>query len=211
LPEQYGDVEKRLLKTQKIIAGVDEVGRGALAGPVYAGAVILDYHKLMALSKQERSIVRDSKALNRAQREKSLPLVKALSISYATGCAETEEIERLGITKATFLAMHRALSKLKTSFDILLIDGKFPLPDFSLEQLNLIGGDRTCYSIAAASILAKETRDKIMMQEANLFPLYGFEKHVGYATQSHLKAIHTHGICTLHRKNFEPIRSLCTP
>jgi ribonuclease HII len=211
LREQYGHIEKQLLQKQKVIAGVDEVGRGALAGPVYAGAVVLDYHKLMALTKEERSLIRDSKALNRAQREKSLPLVMNISLSYATGSAETEEIEQIGITKATFLAMHRALSKLKCLFDILLIDGKFPLPDFALKQFSLIGGDRTCYSIAAASILAKETRDKIMIDHANSFPHYGFESHVGYATKKHLHAIHTHGVCTLHRKNFEPIRSLCIP
>lgn len=208
MAEQYGQLEKQLLRQKKIIAGVDEVGRGALAGPVYAGAAILDFAKLLAMKKADRILIRDSKSLSRAQREKAKSLVETIAISYATGCAETDEIAELGITKSTFLAMHRALAKLSIPFDVLLIDGKYPLPDYASEQISIICGDGSCYSIAAASILAKETRDSLMREHAILYPAYGFDAHVGYATSKHLQAIQEQGVCALHRKNFEPIKSL---
>lgn len=211
MPEKYGLIERRLLRQKKIIAGVDEVGRGALAGPVYAGAAILDYKKLFAMKDDEKSLIRDSKSLNRQQREKSFLLVQDIAITYSTASADLEEIASLGIVKATFLAMHRALAKLLTPFDILLIDGKYPLPDLQNEQMSIIGGDASCYSIAAASILAKETRDKIMRQHAAEFPGYGFDSHVGYATHKHLQAIQEQGACSLHRKNFEPFKSMNEP
>ncbi len=208
MAEQYGVIEKRFLAQKKKLVGIDEVGRGALAGPVYAGAVIIDFYKLYALATESRALVRDSKTLSRAQREKSLGFVKEIASSYATGRAEIDEIEGLGITKATFLAMQRALATLDESFDVLLIDGKYPLPDYSGEQLAIIGGDHSCFSIAAASILAKEARDEIMRFESDKFPGYGFDSHVGYATRHHLQAINDYGICSMHRKNFEPIKTL---
>lgn len=206
--KSYGIVEKKLLHQKRIIAGVDEVGRGALAGPVYAGAAVLDYKKLLALDKAELSLIRDSKSLSRPQREKSLILINKIALTHTTAFADVHEIEMLGIVQATFLAMKRALGQLTLAFDILLIDGKFPIPEFDREQLSLIGGDRTCYAIAAASILAKEARDTVMREEGNRYPNYGFENHVGYATGKHLEAIRNLGACSLHRKNFEPIKSL---
>jgi ribonuclease HII len=207
LTDQYGKIERQLLRQKKTIAGVDEVGRGALAGPVYAGAAILDFTKLFALDRAELALIRDSKSLSRSQREKSLLLIQDLTISHATASAETYEIEELGITKATFLAMTRALGKLKP-FDILLIDGKYPLPGFDKEQRSIIGGDASCFSIAAASILAKEARDSIMREQDLKFPGYGFDSHVGYATNKHLDAIRQQGACALHRRNFEPVKTL---
>lgn len=207
MAEQYGDIEKKLLLRKKIIAGVDEVGRGALAGPVYAGAVILDFKKLYALDPQSRALVRDSKSLSRAQREKSVCIVKEIASSYATGHASSQEIEEFGIVPATFMAMRRALNQL-SPFDLLLIDGKHPIPDFSQQQFSIIGGDRTCYTIAAASILAKETRDPLMREESIKYPGYGFDSHVGYATRTHLTAIKKLGVCSIHRKNFAPLKKL---
>ncbi len=208
MASSYGEIEKRFLRKNKVIAGVDEVGRGALAGPVYAGAVILDFYKLYDLDEDRRALIRDSKALSKLQREKALPLVKEIASHHATGHADLEEIARLGIVKATFLAMHRALANLGSRYDILLIDGKYPLPDHLGEQMAIIGGDHLCFSIAAASILAKETRDTHMRIEAEQFPGYGFDSHVGYATRDHLRAIHQKGACGLHRKNFEPIKTM---
>ncbi|MBP6045141.1 ribonuclease HII [Candidatus Woesebacteria bacterium] len=208
MAEQYGDIEKKLLLRKKIIVGVDEVGRGALAGPVHAGAVILDFKKLFALDPQSLSLIRDSKSLSRSQREKSVCIVKDIASSYATGEASSQEIEEFGIVPATFLAMRRALKQLNAPFNLLIIDGKHPIPDFPHQQISIIGGDRTCYTIAAASILAKETRDPLMREHSLKYPGYGFDSHVGYATRTHLLAIKKLGICSLHRKNFAPLKNL---
>ncbi len=208
MDKNYGDLEQNLLLQNKVIAGVDEVGRGCLAGPVYAAAAVLDFDKLFALKKNQLSLIRDSKSLSHKQRAISLSFLPDIALSYGIAHADTWEIEELGISKATFLAMHRALNQLKVPFDILLLDGKYPLPDFEKKQMCIIGGDASCFSIAAASIFAKEARDGIMRDIAKTFPNYGFEKHVGYATKMHLSAIKQHGICSLHRKNFEPIKSM---
>ena len=207
MAEQYGEIEKKLFRQSITVAGVDEVGRGALAGPVYAGAVILSPKRLFALPAAELSLVRDSKALTRVQRSKSVSIVEKIAVSSAVERAETEEIEKLGIVQATFLAMKRAIAKLSQDFGLLLIDGKFPIPDFPSPQKSIIGGDGSCYSIAAASILAKEARDQYMREQAPQFPKYGFDAHVGYATPQHLRALQKEGACSLHRKNFAPMRN----
>ena len=208
MADTYGAFEKQLVRLQKHIVGVDEVGRGALAGPVYAGAAILDFAKLFKLSRENRSLIRDSKSLTHAQRQKSLLLIHKVAKTYAVGSADIREIESLGITQASFLAMRRALAKLTESFDVLLIDGKLYLPNVFVEQHAIIGGDASCFSIAAASILAKEARDELMREESPLYPAYGFDSHVGYATEKHLNAIHEHGPCAIHRKSFDPIKAL---
>lgn len=209
LLESYGHLEKELLQTHTVLAGVDEVGRGALAGPVYAGAAILDFSKLFQLEPSARKLVRDSKKLSPTQRQNSLSILEDICISKATASTSHEEIEALGISKATFLAINRALEKLSTPFDLLLIDGKYPLPDFYGRQKTVIGGDASCFSIAAASIIAKVARDTLMKEASLHYPQYGFEKHVGYATKQHITAIKESGACPIHRKNFEPIKSLC--
>ena len=206
MPE-YGALEKKFLKQKLRIVGVDEVGRGALAGPVYAGAAILDFSKLFALESRSRSLVRDSKALTRSQRVESVGIIQQVALSYAVDKADKQEVETLGIVSATFLAMKRALSNLSQGFDLLLIDGKFPIPGFLAPQKNIIGGDGSCYSIAAASVLAKVARDAFMRDQAEKFPGYGFETHVGYATREHLLAIKQQGACALHRSNFAPFRN----
>ncbi|MBI2603606.1 MAG: ribonuclease HII [Deltaproteobacteria bacterium] len=200
----YKKAEKELFHQKIWVAGIDEVGRGALAGPVYAGASILDFNKLDALKKNERSLIRDSKTLSHAQRQKAVCLIETIALDHSVAHASSLEIETLGIVGATFLAMHRALEKLSHAFHVLFIDGKFPLPEFHGEQKAIIGGDNATYSIAAASILAKEARDAFMREQSSLYPHYHFHANVGYGTRQHLDAISEQGACPLHRKNFSP-------
>ncbi|MEZ4741327.1 MAG: ribonuclease HII [Bdellovibrionota bacterium] len=202
-----GKLEKRLA-SGGLVAGVDEVGRGCLAGPVYAAAVVLDLEKLSHLSMAELSLMRDSKSLSKIQRQRILPIIEEIAISSSIGQASVREIERLGISAATFLAMHRAIASLQVEYHILLIDGKMPLPDYNGRQASIVKGDNLCYSIACASILAKEARDGYMLKQSIRYPSYGFESHVGYGTKRHLDSIKENGICPLHRRNFSPISSM---
>ena len=203
---QKGALEKKHHRRDRRIIGVDEVGRGCLAGPVYAAVVALDYYKVNDLDGTVRDLIRDSKKLSSKQRQKIIPVLEAVSVEWGIGQASAREIEALGIVPATFLAMKRAFLHLKHEYDLLLIDGNQVHPDMPMEQETVIGGDGLCYAIAAASILAKEARDS-MMREAHLeYPQYGFGDHVGYGTKSHLQALAEFGITPLHRRNFAPIR-----
>jgi ribonuclease HII len=202
-----GKIEAELISLYPRIAGVDEVGRGCLAGPVYAAVVMLDYSRLRLCPRAELELLRDSKTLSPAQRQRMLPRIEELSLASAIAHAEVREIENLGIVPATFLAMTRALGKITREIDVLLIDGKAPLPGFKGYQRAVIKGDNLCFCIAAASILAKEARDRFMREAADTFPGYGFAAHVGYGTQAHLRAIAAQGPCSLHRMNFAPLRS----
>ena len=204
-----GEVEYHLLQKQLSSAGLDEVGRGCLAGPVYAAAVILDYDALVGLPAKIREKIRDSKTLSKKQRAEMISVVKEISKAWAISRASVREIESRGIVGATFLAMHRSLKELKMTFDCLLIDGNKPLEGYTGEQKTIVKGDQLCYCIAAASILAKESRDLYMREQAESFPNYGFESHVGYGTKAHIEAVKKHGACSLHRKNFAPIRDYC--
>ncbi len=203
-----GAIEKKSLQKDRRLIGVDEVGRGCLAGPVYAAIAALDYEKIDALDKTTRSLIRDSKKLSSKQRQKILPILEQVCIEWGLGHASEREIETLGIVAATFLAMKRAYLNLKDSYDLLLIDGNQRHPDMPMEQLTVVGGDSLCYAIAAASILAKEARDAVMRAAHEQFPQYGFIDHVGYGTKSHLQALNEHGISPLHRRTFAPIRSM---
>jgi ribonuclease HII len=200
-----GAIEAELSSSYPTICGVDEVGRGCLAGPVYAAAVILDYRAVHQLSPQQLNCLRDSKTLSKSQRQEMLPLIARVSLSSAVARAEAREIEQLGIVPATFLAMNRALAQLDRAVDFLLIDGRAPLPGFAPPQRAVIKGDNLCYCIAAASIIAKEARDSFMGEVGAEFPVYGFAQHVGYGTKAHLEAIYKHGPCVEHRRNFAPI------
>ena len=198
-----GQLEQTLFAEGKVVAGVDEVGRGCLAGPVFAAAVILDLPLVLKLPSKERDLIRDSKTLSARQRQSLLPQAPMLCKAYAIGSASVYEIEHTGIVPATFSAMHRALELLSQPFYFLLIDGKFRLPGFPEEkQQAIIKGDHLCFSIALASIIAKEARDAHMREAAQRYPQYLFEKNVGYGTEHHLKAIRDFGICDLHRRNF---------
>ena len=184
----------------KIIAGVDEVGRGSLIGPVYAAAVILD-------KSINKKLLKDSKILTRSKREILSKYIKKNSI-WAIGRSSVKEIEKLNILQASLLAMKRAIKKLKKKPMLVLIDGnKIP----SLENYNLksvIKGDQKIPSISAASIIAKVTRDKMIANLGKKFKGYNLDKNSGYGTKQHLKAIRNLGITNHHRKTFSPINKL---
>ncbi len=187
----------------KWIAGLDEAGRGAWAGPVVAGAVILplDREDLPAAL----AAVRDSKRLTPRKRERLLPLIKDLALTTAVGRAEPAEIDRLGIAPATRLAMARALEALNPQPDCLLLDA-FPLPESPLPQRAIVRGDALCLSIAAASIVAKVTRDRWMRDLDGEFPGYGLARHKGYGTAAHRRALDRLGPTPLHRMSWAPMR-----
>lgn len=201
-----GLLEQELHKSGLKILGVDEVGRGCLAGPVYAAFVALDYEALQGLDPSLRLLIRDSKTLSKAQRQKIIPTLHAICREWAVGKSTVREIEEMGIVPATFKAMARAYSELKQGYDRVLIDGKQTNPFIDLPQQAVIGGDGLCFAIAAASILAKEARDDFMRQASLDFPAYDFGENVGYGTKSHLTALEESGITPLHRRNFAPIQ-----
>lgn len=209
---QKGEIERHWLQQGKYPAGVDEVGRGCLAGPVVAACVILDYDRLSSLDNPSRNKIRDSKTLSSKQRQDLLALIGELSIDQAIGIGSEREIETVGILNATFLAMNRAIASLKKRKpDILLVDGNQTIRNQQLLQQTIVKGDSLCYAIAAASIVAKEFRDELMQKQSTSHPHWGFDRHVGYGTAEHLSAIRVHGICELHRRNFAPIRDMIKP
>jgi ribonuclease HII len=181
-----------------VIAGVDEVGVAPLAGPVIAAAVILPPDLLLAH-------LDDSKRLTPEQREALYPLVIERAEAWALGTATVEEIDRLNILQATRLAHRRAILNLPRRPELVLIDGRYSA-DVPLPQLVIIDGDATCASIAAASIVAKVTRDRLMVELARRYPEYGFDRHKGYGTRAHRDAIDRYGPTPLHRRSFLPIR-----
>jgi ribonuclease HII len=181
------------------LAGVDEVGRGSLFGPVFAGAVILSKRAETRLS---AAGLTDSKALTPRRRAELVPLIRRLAGAWAIGQASAAEIDRLGIRSATELAMQRALQRLNHPFQLVVVDGLLPLRRWSGPQRTLVGGDRLCAAIAAASVLAKEERDALMRRLAPRFPGYGLERHAGYGTAHHRLALQEWGPTELHRRTF---------
>lgn len=196
--------ELRLLEDgYRLIAGVDEVGRGPLAGPVVAAAIILDPKAQIPWYEE----LQDSKALSPTQREGLSPLITKAAISIGIGESEAKEIDALGIVQATRNAMTRAVNGLAVQPDHLLVDA-MPLPESGLPFRALIKGDALCRSIAAASIVAKVARDQRMFKEDAAYPDYGFARHKGYATREHLEQLGRLGPCPLHRRSFAPLRTL---
>ena len=184
----------------KIIAGVDEVGRGSLIGPVYAAAVILE-------KSINEKILKDSKKLTKSKREILSKYIKKNSV-WAIGKASVKEIEKINILQASLLAMKRAVIKLKKKPSLVLIDGN-KLPLIKNYKLNsVIKGDQKIPSISAASIIAKVTRDKMITNLGKKFKEYNWDKNYGYGTKQHLKAIKNLGITSHHRKNFSPINKI---
>ncbi len=178
------------------VAGVDEVGRGPLAGPVVCAAVI------MPLDEEKRVLgVDDSKKLSAKKREKIAEEIKKVALAYRIVEVSEEEIDRINILQATRLGMKRAVEELALPADFVLTDGNMTL-DISLPQRSIVKGDALVYSIGAASILAKTYRDNLMKEYAESYPEYGFERNAGYGTAEHIKAIRERGICAIHRKTF---------
>ncbi len=182
----------------QVVAGVDDVGRGPLAGPVMAGAVIL---KPNARIKG----IADSKQLTAKQREELFETIQESALTWAIGRAEVEEIDTLNIFHASLLAMYRAVMGLSIMPDMALIDGKH-CPKLSCMTQAIVKGDSKVAVISAASILAKVTRDREMVQLAEQYPQYGFAEHKGYSTRAHLKAIREYGLTPHHRRSFAPVK-----
>lgn len=189
------------------VAGLDEAGRGCLAGPVVAAAVILplaaDTTQLM-----ERLVgVQDSKQVTRLNRERLYNVIIQHALAVSVGVGSVELIDERNILQATKYAMQTALAQLSPAPQALLLDALL-LPTIALPQRSIIKGDARCLSIAAASIIAKVTRDRLMLHLHEAYPLYGFDQHKGYGTEAHLAALHTYGATPYHRHSFAPVREL---
>ena len=178
----------------QVLCGVDEAGRGPLAGPVCAAAVILP-------ANLEIPGLNDSKKLTDKRRRELFPIIKEQAIAYGIGLASHEEIDRINILQATYLAMERAIAQLSVKPDLALIDGN-RAKDFGIPVRTVIKGDSLSASIAAASILAKVTRDDLMLEAAQDYPQYQFEVHKGYGTKAHYAALSEHGPSPIHRMTF---------
>jgi len=189
--------ERRIWKIGKLPAGVDEAGRGPLAGPVVAAAVILP-------KECEINGLNDSKKLSHQKREILYHQIKAVAVSIGVGIIEPDEIDRINILRAALLAMEIAVKKLNPKPDFLLIDGNIRT-SLLIPQQAVIGGDSICNSIAAASIIAKVARDLIMDDYHNIHPEYNFKKHKGYPTKEHYEALRKFGPCPIHRKTFRGV------
>ncbi len=199
------EVEARLWRAGFVrVAGVDEAGRGALAGPVVAGAVILPIQPQPDAPPPPWDQVRDSKMLSPARREVLFPLIQAASLAWGIGEASAQEIDRMGIAPATRLAMQRAIEALTPPPDHLIIDW-VRLDRVNLPQESFVKGDARMISIAAASILAKVHRDRLMVALADAYPDYGFERHKGYGAAGHMAALAALGPSPVHRHTFSPI------
>ena len=185
----------------RAVAGLDEAGRGPIAGPVVAGAAIFRGE----IAGPWTHLVRDSKRLTPSQRIEVLPRITEAAAAVSTGSVSPEEIDRMGISAATRLAMLRAIERLSVAPDYLLLDA-FPLPDSGLPQLAIVRGDSLCTSIAAASIAAKVERDRVMTELDCLHPGYGFARHKGYGTAEHAEAVRRLGPSEAHRISFAPVR-----
>jgi ribonuclease HII len=189
--------------SHRYVAGVDEAGRGPLAGPVVVAAVILPQtHDLERLD--------DSKRLSAATREALFPRIQQAALSWAVEIVEVEEIDRINILRATFKGMQRALDRLDPAPSLTLVDGN-RAPELKGEVHTIIEGDHWVPAISAASILAKVTRDRMMQDWHREYPHYGFDHNKGYPTAEHLSLLKKHGPCPIHRRSFAPVRELLEP
>lgn len=183
------------------VCGVDEVGRGPLAGPVVAAAVILPHDiKIEGLT--------DSKKLSPAKRERIFEEIAQLELVCAIGILDNEDIDKMNILQASLMAMRKAVSDLKAKPDFVIVDGNYPIPKISQPQYAVIGGDALCQSVAAASVVAKVTRDRIMDRYQALYPSFSFAKHKGYPTAAHIAELKEFGPTDIHRKTFKPVAKI---
>jgi ribonuclease HII len=179
------------------VVGLDEAGRGPLAGPVVASAVVLP-------KKFKTDGIGDSKSLTPAARDRAYDRIMKRAVSVGVGVVDVDEIDRVNILQATYIAMRAALANVSAAFDFILVDG-LPVPDLPARSKAIVKGDMKSVSIGAASIIAKVTRDRIMLEIDVHYPEYGFSNHKGYGTPEHLAAIAKHGPCPCHRRSFAPI------
>ncbi len=179
----------------KYICGIDEAGRGPLAGPVVIGAVILPVDSLI-------EGVNDSKKVSEKKREKVFEEIISQAISYNVGIVDQNTIDEINILNATKLGVKKAIEGLEVKPDLILVDALTNIETFGIPYKSIIKGDAKEYSIAAASIIAKVTRDRMMIEWDKIFPQYGFAKHKGYGTAAHIQALKENGPCMLHRKSF---------
>lgn len=184
----------------KTIGGIDEAGRGPLAGPVVAAAVVLPANLRAAQ-------YYDSKQLSARARELAFASIQESALSYGIGVIDPTYIDQYNILQATYEAMRQAIAQLTVLPELFLVDGTV-VPSVSVPQRRLIKGDALSQSVGAASIVAKVTRDRLMLQAAQRYPEYGFERHMGYGTSEHLKALHSYGPCSIHRLSFAPVRAV---
>ena len=195
--------ETTLIGKHSLIAGIDEAGRGPWAGPVVAGAVIFPQ---LNISEHLAKKLDDSKKLSATKREELFKELHTCGALIGCGSASVEEIDRLNILQATFLAMRRAIENLPVVPSFAIIDGNKIPPDLPCPARSLVKGDALSLSVAAASIIAKVTRDRLMSDLAKEFPYYGWEKNAGYGTKAHQIGLAEHGICIHHRKSYAPIK-----
>ena len=186
-----------------LICGVDEAGRGPLAGPVSAAAVILDpASPIEGLA--------DSKKLSEKQRDRLAPIIRERALAWAVAYAEVDEIDELNILQATLLAMKRAVQALHIQPQQVLVDGLY-CPQTGIPSQAIVKGDSKVAAISAASILAKTARDELMLKLHEQYPQYGFDGHKGYPTAAHIAALREHGVSDVHRRSFRPVRELLPP
>ena len=198
--QQSGLFDDLPYSLDEVICGVDEAGRGPLAGPVFAAAVILDRNRPIAG-------LRDSKKLNEARRDELAPLIREHAVAWAVAKASEEEIDRLNILQASLLAMKRAVYALQTVPTLALIDGN-KCPVMRIQSIAIVEGDDKIESISAASILAKTARDAALVKLHKKYPQYGFDQHKGYGTALHLERLREHGASPVHRRSFAPVREV---
>ncbi len=199
------ETEKKFFELNyKLIGGVDEAGRGPLAGPVVAACVVIgpDFE----IEPGDLELVADSKKLSAKNREKIFKAIREKALAVEIGIVNNEDIDKINILQASFLAMRRAIKKLKIQPDYILVDGGFKIPKLDTPQTAIIKGDTKVWVIAAASIIAKVSRDWMMSEFDKTYPQYLFAKHKGYGTKDHLEKIKEYGPCAIHRFSFAPIR-----
>lgn len=190
----------------KLIGGVDEAGRGPLAGPVVAACVVIGSDFI--IDHEDLALVADSKKLTAKRREKLFGVIKEKALAVEIGVVDNLTIDKINILQASFLAMRRAIKKLKVEPDYILVDGSFKIPKLEKSQTAIIGGDGKVFCIAAASIIAKVSRDWMMTEIDKQYPQYEFAKHKGYGTKVHFAKIAELGPCPLHRFSFSPIKEM---
>jgi len=211
--ESTFELEEELLSEGwDFVIGVDEAGRGPLAGPVVAGAVIIKNSEFNDEEKKLWDLIKDSKKLSEKRREEVFEFITK-HFYVGVGICNHETIDRVNILEATFLAMKKAVGELKNQIKnqgekiIVIVDGDKIIPNFSIEQRAVIGGDKLIKSISAASIVAKVTRDRMMNEFDIKYPAYQFAKHKGYGTKIHVEALKQNGPCEIHRRTFAPVRN----